>query len=143
MAHHQRKRCVPLWTPPSPQCRQQKWGACLATPKPSLAAPTPFLAAPISPRPISLIGLMSLIFWVTQGAYLMPDRRTTPSRLSPPQTPSLATPKPSLSTPRGKIFLVFLEECQRINDILWREILAYMAATPPATAKDCEGEEKT
>ena len=34
-----------------------------------------------------------------------------------------------------------LEECQRINDMLWREILAYMAATPPATAKDCEGEE--
>ncbi len=59
--------------------------------------------------------------------------------------PSLATPKPSLATPRGKIpvFLVFLEECQRINDMLWREILAYMAATPPATAKDCEGEEKT
>ena len=25
--------------------------------------------------------------------------------------------------------------------MLWREILAYMAATPPATAKDCEGEE--
>ena len=34
-----------------------------------------------------------------------------------------------------------LEECQQINDMLWREILAYMAATPPATAKDCEGEE--
>ena len=34
-----------------------------------------------------------------------------------------------------------LEECQHINDMLWREILAYMAATPPATAKDCEGEE--
>ena len=27
-----------------------------------------------------------------------------------------------------------LEECQQINDMLWREILAYMAATPPATA---------
>ena len=34
-----------------------------------------------------------------------------------------------------------LEECQRINDMLWREILAYMAATPPASAKDCEGSE--
>lgn len=34
-----------------------------------------------------------------------------------------------------------LEECQQINDMLWRKILAYMAATPPATAKDCEGEE--
>ena len=34
-----------------------------------------------------------------------------------------------------------LEECQQINDMLWREILAYMAATPPATAKDCEGAE--
>ena len=34
-----------------------------------------------------------------------------------------------------------VEECQQSNDMLWREILAYMAATPPATAKDCEGEE--
>ena len=34
-----------------------------------------------------------------------------------------------------------LEECQRINDMLWREILAYMAATPPVSAKDCEGSE--
>lgn len=33
------------------------------------------------------------------------------------------------------------EECQRINDMLWREILAYMAMTPPTTAKDCEGSE--
>lgn len=31
------------------------------------------------------------------------------------------------------------EECQRINDMLWREILAYMAATPPTTAKNEEG----
>ena len=34
-----------------------------------------------------------------------------------------------------------LEECQQINDMLWREILAYMAATPPATTKDCEDAE--
>ena len=33
------------------------------------------------------------------------------------------------------------EECQRISDMLWREILAYMATTPPATAKDDEGNE--
>jgi hypothetical protein len=33
------------------------------------------------------------------------------------------------------------EECQRINDMLWREIIAYMASTPPATAKDVEGNE--
>ena len=33
------------------------------------------------------------------------------------------------------------EECQRINDMIWREILAYMASTPPATAKDVEGHE--
>ena len=33
------------------------------------------------------------------------------------------------------------EECQRINDMLWREILAYMASTPPETTKDGEGEE--
>ena len=33
------------------------------------------------------------------------------------------------------------EECQNINDMLWREILAYMASTPPATAKDEEGSE--
>ena len=33
------------------------------------------------------------------------------------------------------------EECQRINDMLWREILAYTAMTPPAIAKDCEGSE--
>ena len=33
------------------------------------------------------------------------------------------------------------EECQKINDMLWREILAYMASTPPATAKDEEGSE--
>ena len=30
------------------------------------------------------------------------------------------------------------EERQRINDMLWREILAYMASTPPAMAKDDE-----
>ena len=33
------------------------------------------------------------------------------------------------------------EECQNINDMIWREILAYMASTPPATAKDAEGNE--
>ena len=33
------------------------------------------------------------------------------------------------------------EECNSINDMLWREILAYMAATPPAYAKDDEGHE--
>lgn len=33
------------------------------------------------------------------------------------------------------------EECQRINDMLWREILAYMASTPPVYAKDDEGHE--
>ena len=33
------------------------------------------------------------------------------------------------------------EECQNINDMLWREILAYMASTPPATAKTEEGTE--
>ena len=33
------------------------------------------------------------------------------------------------------------DECMSINDMLWREILAYMASTPPATAKDCEGAE--
>ena len=34
-----------------------------------------------------------------------------------------------------------LEECQEINDMVWREILAYMASTPPATAKTEEGTE--
>lgn len=33
------------------------------------------------------------------------------------------------------------EECQGINDMLWREILAYMASTPPAMMKDDEGNE--
>ena len=33
------------------------------------------------------------------------------------------------------------EECNSVNDMLWREILAYMAATPPAYAKDDEGNE--
>ena len=33
------------------------------------------------------------------------------------------------------------EECQRINDMLWREILAYMASTPPAMMKDDEDNE--
>lgn len=31
------------------------------------------------------------------------------------------------------------DELQNVNDLLWREILAYMAATPPATIGDCEG----
>ena len=30
-------------------------------------------------------------------------------------------------------------DCQEINDLLWNEILAYMAATPPTTAKNEEG----
>ena len=33
------------------------------------------------------------------------------------------------------------EECESINEMLWREILAYMAMTPPAYAKDDEGHE--
>ena len=37
---------------------------------------TPSLATPISPRPISPISLIGLIFLVTQGFYLLPDRRT-------------------------------------------------------------------
>lgn len=34
-----------------------------------------------------------------------------------------------------------LEELRKVNDLLWREILAYMASTPPQTAKDSEGSE--
>ena len=30
-------------------------------------------------------------------------------------------------------------ELQRLNDLLWQDILAYMASTPPATARDEEG----
>ena len=33
------------------------------------------------------------------------------------------------------------EACEETNDMLWREITAYMASTPPATAKDIEGNE--
>ena len=33
------------------------------------------------------------------------------------------------------------EECESINEMMWREILAYMAMTPPAYAKDDEGHE--
>ncbi len=33
------------------------------------------------------------------------------------------------------------EECESVNDMLWREILAYMASTPPAYAKDDQGNE--
>ena len=33
------------------------------------------------------------------------------------------------------------EECISDNDMLWREILAYMAMTPPAYAKTSEGNE--
>lgn len=33
------------------------------------------------------------------------------------------------------------EECQRINDMLWREILAYMASTPPSMTKSDDGHE--
>lgn len=31
------------------------------------------------------------------------------------------------------------EELERINDLLWREILSYMSATPPEQAEDEEG----
>ena len=31
------------------------------------------------------------------------------------------------------------EECRNINDMLWREILAYMASMPPAMMKSDEG----
>lgn len=34
-----------------------------------------------------------------------------------------------------------LEECKQINDLLWREVLAYMASTPPTMTKDIEGTE--
>ena len=33
------------------------------------------------------------------------------------------------------------EECKKINDMMWSEILAYMAMTPPLYAKDDEGNE--
>lgn len=33
------------------------------------------------------------------------------------------------------------EECKKINDMIWSEILAYMAMTPPVYAKDDEGNE--
>lgn len=33
------------------------------------------------------------------------------------------------------------EELERVNKMLWEEILAYMAATPLEYAKDCEGSE--
>ena len=33
------------------------------------------------------------------------------------------------------------EECKSINDMMWSEILAYMAMTPPVYAKDDEGNE--
>ena len=33
------------------------------------------------------------------------------------------------------------EECKKINDMMWSEILAYMAMTPPAYAIDDEGNE--
>ncbi len=33
------------------------------------------------------------------------------------------------------------EECESVNDMLWREILAYMASTPPVYAKDDQGNE--
>ena len=33
------------------------------------------------------------------------------------------------------------EECKSINDMMRREILAYMAMTPPAFAKDDDGHE--
>ena len=33
------------------------------------------------------------------------------------------------------------EECQRINDMLWRKILAYMASTPPSMTKSDDGHE--
>ena len=33
------------------------------------------------------------------------------------------------------------DDCQRINDMIWREILAYMSQTPPAMMTAGEGEE--
>ena len=33
-----------------------------------------------------------------------------------------------------------IEELKNLNNMYWREILAYMAATPPATIDDGEGE---
>lgn len=33
------------------------------------------------------------------------------------------------------------EELEKINEMYWRELLAYMAATPPEYTKDCEGSE--
>ena len=33
------------------------------------------------------------------------------------------------------------EACREENDLLWSEITAYMASTPPATAKDLNGDE--
>ena len=33
------------------------------------------------------------------------------------------------------------EECKKINDMMWSEILAYMSMTPPVYAKDDEGNE--
>ena len=32
------------------------------------------------------------------------------------------------------------EDCRRINDMLWHEILAYMASTPPVTMESEEGD---
>lgn len=34
-----------------------------------------------------------------------------------------------------------LEKLKKVNDLMWREMLAYMAATPPDMSKDIEGEE--
>ena len=34
-----------------------------------------------------------------------------------------------------------LEACREENDLLWSEITAYMASTPPAMAKDLNGDE--
>lgn len=33
------------------------------------------------------------------------------------------------------------EELERINELMWQEILAYMASTPPASQRDAEGNE--
>lgn len=33
-----------------------------------------------------------------------------------------------------------IEDLQRINRMLWDDIIAYAVATPPAWAEDCEGE---
>ena len=66
---------------------------------------TPSLATPISPRPISPISLIGLIFLVTQWSTLPPDRRTANHR-----TPPVLHTKPRLS-PHPKATSVFVRCC--------------------------------